>query len=468
MVVSGPAAPARGKSRGKPPASQRETDALPPTPGLAVRMAAARLLAAVVDAKTPLDGLTDQDHGHPQFKALDARDRGLVRAILVTALRYRRSIEALISARLRSPLPGNATTLSHILHVGAAQILFLDVPDSAAVDLAVTHAKGDPRTARFAALVNAVLRGIARDKAADLPQMLATVTDAPDWFVARLRAAYGAERAAEILASHRLESPTDFTVKSDPQRWAETFGGIVLPTGSVRVGRLPAPVADLPGYAEGEWWVQDAAAALPARLLGDVSGLRVADLCAAPGGKTAQLASAGAIVTAVDSSRSRLNRLQANLDRLGLKAEIVQADAIDWTPAERFDAVLLDAPCSSTGTVRRHPDVPWTKSPADIDKLAGLQRRLLDHAVQMLKPGARIVFSNCSLDPREGEDMVRQFLSQNPAFAIDPIAQGEFAGVDGFVTPEGWLRTTPADMRMADAALSGMDGFFAARLRRQD
>lgn len=430
-------------------------------------MAAARLLAAVVDAKTPLDGLTDQEHGHPQFKALDQRDRALVRAILVTALRYRRTIEALVSARLRSPLPANATTLSHILHVGAAQILFLDVPDSAAVDLAVTHAKGDPRTARFAALVNAVLRGLARDKAADLPMALDSVTDAPDWFVARLREAYGAERAKEILAAHRLESPTDFTVKSDPERWAQAFGGIVLPTGSVRVGRLPASVAELPFYAEGAWWVQDAAAALPARLLGNVAGLSVADLCAAPGGKTAQLAAAGAIVTAVDSSRSRLARLRTNLDRLGLKAEIVQADAIDWMPTEAFDAVLLDAPCSSTGTVRRHPDVPWTKSPADIEKLAGLQRRLLDHAVRLLKPGGRIVFSNCSLDPLEGEEMVRQFLSQNADMTTDPIAPGEFAGVDDFITPEGWMRTTPADMQMTDATLSGMDGFFAARLRRR-
>ncbi|MFI0842384.1 RsmB/NOP family class I SAM-dependent RNA methyltransferase [Mesorhizobium sp. IMUNJ 23232] len=466
MVVSGEGSPPRDRRRSKHSSSQPGRPAEPSAPGLAARMAAARLLAAVVDAKTPLDGLTDQEHGHPQFKALDQRDRGLVRAILVTALRYRRTIEALMSARLRSPLPANATTLSHILHVGAAQILFLDVPDSAAVDLAVTHAKGDPRTARFAALVNAVLRGVARDKAADLPETLAAVTDAPDWFVARLREAYGPERAKEILAAHRLESLTDFTVKTDPQHWANIFGGVVLPTGSVRVGRLPATVAELPFYAEGAWWVQDAAAALPAKLFGDVAGLRVADLCAAPGGKTAQLAAAGATVTAVDSSRSRLARLQTNLDRLGLKAEIVQADAIDWMPPETFDAVLLDAPCSSTGTVRRHPDVPWTKSPADIEKLAGLQRRLLDHAVRLLKPGGRIVFSNCSLDPLEGEEMIRQFLSQSTDFATDPIERGEFAGIDDFITPEGWLRTTPADMPMADASLSGMDGFFAARLRR--
>jgi 16S rRNA (cytosine967-C5)-methyltransferase len=433
--------------------------------GLTSRKTAARLLAAVVDAKTPLDGLTDAEHGHPQFLALDVRDRALVRAILASALRHRRSIEALISERLHSPLPANATTLSHILHVGAAQILFLDVPDSAAVDLAVTHAKSDPRTTRFAALVNAVLRGLARDKEEAVPRVLDEVTDAPDWFASRLRHAYGPEPAERFLAAHRVEPPTDFTVKSDPQRWAAAFGGIVLPTGSVRVARLPSPVPELPGYAEGEWWVQDAAAALPARLLGDVNGLRVADLCAAPGGKTAQLAFADARVTAVDSSRSRLERLKVNLARLHLEAEVVQADVLEWRPAEKFDAILLDAPCSSTGTVRRHPDVLWTKSPADIEKLAALQRRLLDSAVSLLRPGGRIVFSNCSLDFSEGEELARLFLADHPEMELEPIAPDEIPGAAELITPEGFLRTTPADFASDDPALSGMDGFFAARLR---
>jgi 16S rRNA (cytosine967-C5)-methyltransferase len=502
LVVKRPAEPALKRGKHQSPGRAEQ----PSQPGLAARQAAARLLAAIIDARTPLDGLTDSEHGHPQFRALESRDRALVRAILVSALRHRRSIEALIAARLRSPLPANATTLSHILHVGAAQILFLVVPDSAAVDLAVSHAKADPRTARFAALVNAVLRGIAREKlSTDVPAFGAsstidaptpnpspqgegglgrgsspsplrggargrlsceTVADAPDWFIDRLTKAYGAARTAAILGAHRIESPTDFTVKSDPQRWADAFGGIVLPTGSMRVARLPASVPDLPGFAEGEWWVQDAAAALPARLFGDIRGKRVADLCPAPGGKTAQLAVAGAHITAVDASRNRLNRLQANLDRLGLAAEIVEADILKWQPAEPFDAILLDAPCSSTGTVRRHPDVPWTKSLADVEKLAGLQRRMLDHAFALLKPGGAIVFSNCSLDPLEGEEMVRAFLQNQPNAASDPIKPGEVPGIDGYITAEGWLRTTPADMDIGDPALSGMDGFFAARLRR--
>lgn len=433
-------------------------------PGLGVRKAAARLLAAVVDAKTSLDGLTDNDHGHPQYLALDMRDRALLRAILGSALRHRNTIEALLARRLDRPLPTNARSLSHILHVAAAQMLFLDVPDSVAVDLAVESARSDPRTQRFAGLVNAVLRALGRVKERALPAALAQTDDAPDWFRQRLVAAYGPEKAAAIAAMHRIEPPVDLTVKADPARWAETLGGVVLPTGSARLPRLPGPVAEMPGFAEGEWWVQDAAAALPARMLGDVRGLRVADLCAAPGGKTAQLAAAGARVTAVDASRNRLQRLKANLERLRLSVDIVEADFTQWKPAERFDAILLDAPCSSTGTVRRHPDVPWTKSLADIEKLAAVQRRLLDAACRLVKPGGRIVFSNCSLDPLEGEDLVDRFVAETDV-AIEPLQLGEIDGADTFITATGALRTTPADLVLSTPALSGLDGFFAARFR---
>ena len=435
-------------------------------PGLAARRTATRLLAAVIDAKTPLDALVDNEHGHPHYLALDGRDRALVRAILLTALRHRNTIAALVAARLERPLPANAHALAHILHIAAAQMLFLDVPDSAAVDLAVAQAKSDPRTTRFAGLVNAVLREIGRRKERALPAVLERTVDAPAWFAQRLEAAYGAEKTARILAMHRLEAPTDFTVKADPEGWAARFGGIVLSNGTVRVARLPAPVPELPGFAEGQWWVQDFSASLPATLLGDVAGQRVADLCAAPGGKTAQLAAAGAKVTAVDASRSRLKRLAQNLDRLGLQAEIVEADILAWMPAEPFDAVLLDAPCSSTGTVRRHPDVPWTKSPADIDKLADLQRRLLDRAVTFVRPGGRIVFSNCSLDPAEGEALAAAFLADRKDVVLEPLTDAVRPALAPFVDAAGMLRTTPADLDLGDPALSGCDGFFALRLRR--
>jgi 16S rRNA (cytosine967-C5)-methyltransferase len=434
--------------------------------GLAARKAAARLLAAVIDARTPLDGLTDHENGHPQYKALDLRDRGLVRAILITALRYRMTIAGLLARRLEKSLPPNATALSHILHVAAAQILFLDIPDSAAVDLAVTHAKSDPRTVRFSGLVNGVLRTLARAKDTELAAALAATDEAPKWFSDRLKATYGAEKAGQILAAHRHEAPIDFSIKADPGLWAERLGGILLPTGTVRVEKLSMSVTELPGFEDGAWWVQDAAASLPARLLGDVRGLRVADLCAAPGGKTAQLILAGADVTAIDTSKNRLARLSQNLQRLGLTAEIVQADILKFKPERLFDAVLLDAPCSSTGTVRRHPDVPWTKTAADVDKLADLQRRLLASAVTMVKPGGRLVFSNCSLDPREGEDLYRAFLATATGIVDDPLQPGEIAGIDPFLTPQGSLRTTPADLQLDSPERSGLDGFFAARMRR--
>lgn len=455
------------RARKRPNEQEPEGDAVSyAVPGLAARKAAARLLAAVIDARTPLDGLTDNEHGNPQYMALDMRDRALVRAILATALRHRVTVAALISRRLDKPLPANATVLAHILHVAAAQILFLDIPDSAAVDLAVTHAKSDPRTVRFSGLVNAVLRALARTKETELAKTLAATNDAPEWFCERLKQAYGTDAAHAILAAHRVEAPVDISVKSDPQLWADHLGGVVLPTGSVRLEKLNAAVTELPGFEDGTWWVQDTAASLPARLFGDIKGLHVADLCAAPGGKTAQLILAGAKVTAVDSSKSRLARLQQNLERLNLSAEVVQADLLKFEPKQLFDAVLLDAPCSSTGTIRRHPDVAWTKTHDDIVKLADLQRRLLAKAVTIIKPGGVIVFSNCSLDPLEGEDLLAAFLADTHTVRLEPISASDIAGIAPFVTTQGTLRTTPAGLDLGSASLSGLDGFFAARLRK--
>jgi 16S rRNA (cytosine967-C5)-methyltransferase len=321
--------------------------------GLAVRQTAQRLLGAVIDTRTSLDGLTDDEHGHPQFRALDPRDRSLVRAILSSALRHRMTIERLLASLLDRPLPGSASSLSHLLHVGAAQILFLDVPDHSAVDLAVESAKADPRNARFAGLVNAVLRGLIRTKAETLSKTLAETLDAPDWFVKRLDAAYGQDKARAILAMHRIPAPLDLTVKSEPQAWAEKLNGIVLPSGSVRLEKFDGKVSDLEGFADGEWWVQDVAASLPVRLMGDIKSKRAADLCAAPGGKTAALARAGAHVTAVDLSASRLKRLESNLTRLKLTAGTFAGNLLNFKPDELFDVILLDAPCSSTGTARR-------------------------------------------------------------------------------------------------------------------
>jgi len=244
------------------------------------------------------------------------------------------------------------------------------------------------------------------------------------------------------------------------------MSGRVLPNRSVRLlptGRIEA----LPGFEQGAWWVQDAAASLPAHLMGDVAGKRVADLCPAPGGKTAQLALAGASVAAVDISKTRLKTLSANLARLGLAATTVAADAATWSPEERFDAVLLDAPCSSTGTIRRHPDIPYLKSPKDIDALAALQARLLDNATTLLKPGGTLVYSTCSLELEEGEAQIAALLARNSGVQVDPILPGDVFGQPDWLQPPGFLRTFPYQLDLGTPEWSGMDGFFAARLKRK-
>jgi 16S rRNA (cytosine967-C5)-methyltransferase len=437
-------------------------------PGLATRQAAQRLLGAVIDTKTSLDGLTDDDHGHPQFTALELRDRALVRAILSSALRHRVTIGKMLDKLLDRPLPKNATSLSHLLHVGAAQILFLDIPVHSAVDLAVESAKADPRNARFAGLVNAILRGLIRTKDERLERTLAETLDCPDWFADRMISTYGKAKGLAILAMHRFPAPLDLTVKSNPQAWAEKLKGFVLPNGTVRLNTFDGKVSELPGFAEGEWWVQNAAASLPARLMGDINGKRVVDLCAAPGGKTAAMALAGADVTAVDLSSSRLRRLASNLERLKLKAAIVKSNLLDVKTDELFDAVLLDAPCSSTGTARRHPDVLWTKTPQDVTKLAELQLKLLLHAAKLVKPGGMLVFSNCSLDPEEGEDVAEKFLSTQSHYSAAPIHSAELMGLHGVVSSAGWLRTTPSNLDLGIGDIGSMDGFFAARFQRQN
>ncbi|WLR94827.1 RsmB/NOP family class I SAM-dependent RNA methyltransferase [Shinella zoogloeoides] len=428
------------------------------------RQAAAKILAAVVDRRTPLDGMLDLENGNPAYKQLSDADRALVRAILNTALRHLLRIEAILDTLVGTPLPEGARALHHVLTVAAAQILYLDVPDHSAVDLAVEQAQIDPRNRRFASLTNAVLRRLSREKASHL-SATRTVSVIPAWFEARLVAVYGKERAARIGEALLEPSTIDLTVKSDPEGWAARLGGLVLPTGSVRLPTASGAIPALEGFEAGEWWVQDAAASIPAKLFGPLAGKQVADLCAAPGGKTAQLALAGGVVTALDQSGNRLKRLVGNLDRLGLSATTVEANMADYKPANLFDAILLDAPCSSTGTIRRHPDVLWTKGPEDIEKLARLQERLLRHSLTLVKPGGTLVFSNCSLDPSEGEEMIARVLADNPAWRIDPVDPADWPGLEAAISSRGEFRTTPAMLPATATHAGGMDGFYAVRLR---
>ncbi|MBX5238526.1 RsmB/NOP family class I SAM-dependent RNA methyltransferase [Rhizobium sp. NLR22b] len=437
----------------------------PAKPGLQTRAAAAKILAAVVDRKLPLDGALDHEHGNPAYKALGESDRALVRAILNTTLRHLPRIDAAIASLLESPLPEGARALHHVLAIAAAQILYLDVPDHSAVDLAVEQANLDPRNRRFAKLVNAVLRRLGREKD-EVLEKIGKVPPMPGWFLARLEKAYGRDAALAIAQSQLEPAAIDLTVKSDAEAWAKKLNGVALPTGGVRLAAFDGGIPSLEGFDDGAWWVQDAAASIPARLFGDLSGKRAADLCAAPGGKTAQLILAGGAVTALDQSESRLRRLRSNLDRLGLNAETVATDLTTFKPTEGFDAILLDAPCSSTGTTRRHPDVLWTKGPDDIARLAALQERLLRHALTLLKPGGTLVFSNCSLDPAEGEEVVARVVSNTDAIERVPISAGDWPGLEAAITPLGEFRTLPTMLKMPDGIASGLDGFYAVMLRR--
>lgn len=348
--------------------------------------------------------------------------------------------------------------------VGATQILFLDVPDHAAVDLSVRIARADRYAAHYTKLINAVLRRLANDGKARLAALDTVMLDTPDWLMKRWIAAYGEPIARAIAAAHTHEAALDISVKSDPEGWATRLNGRVLPTGTIRTVAHGA-VPNLPGFNDGEWWVQDAAAAIPAKLLGDVRGKSVADLCAAPGGKTAQLATAGAKVTAVDRSEPRLKRLRENLARLKLDAETVTTDAAQWQH-EPFDAVLVDAPCSSTGTIRRHPDIPWLKSETDIAKLSALQSRLLDRAAMLTKPGGTLVYCTCSLEPEEGERAIAALLERNPGLKRSPITPAEVGGLSEIVTPDGAIRSLPCHLPDPEPQMSGLDGFYAARIIR--
>jgi 16S rRNA (cytosine967-C5)-methyltransferase len=433
--------------------------------GLPARRAAVELLAAVLQKKQPLDDILGRSLDKGSMFDLPARDRALARAIVAVSLRRKGQLDHVLGSFLERGLPEKSGTLYPILLSAAAQLIFLKTPPHAAIDLAVTLAQYDPRAKRYDRLVNAVLRRVASDGEAIAASLDATRVNTPDWLWTRWTDYWGEARAHEIAAAHLIEPPLDLTVKGDPEPWAERLAGRVLPAGSVRL--LPkGRIESLPGFDEGAWWVQDVAASLPARLLGDIAGKRVADLCAAPGGKTAQLALAGASVVAVDSSKTRLGLLAENLARLGLEAELVLADAANWQPGELFDAVLLDAPCSSTGTIRRHPDIPYVKSPKDIEALTQLQARLLDNAASLLKPGGRLVYSTCSLEPEEGEAQIAAFLVRNDALSLEPIAPGELFGQTDWIEPSGCLRTFPYELKLDSPEWSGMDGFFATRLVR--
>jgi 16S rRNA (cytosine967-C5)-methyltransferase len=445
-----------------PGMARPRTSPQPEVPGLAARRIAADILDGVLRRRIALDDLLSGKNAHPGLPTLADRDRALTRRLVATVLRRLGTLRHMVGGFLEKGFPSDAPRAETILLLGAAQILWLEVPDHAAVDLSVRLAQADRRAGRYAGLVNAVLRRVTQASPAQAGDVS---RDTPQWLIERWSKTYGSKTARAIAAANGHEPALDLTVKSDAESWAERLRGRVLPTGTVRTLAHGA-ISLLPGFSEGAWWVQDAAAALPARLLGDVRGKTVADLCAAPGGKTAQLAHAGAQVTAVDRSPARLNRLRENLARLSLEVETVAADAMEWQ-AGPFDAVLLDAPCSSTGTIRRHPDIPWLKNEGDIPGLTSLQQRLLDRTIDLLKPGATCIYCVCSLEPEEGENQIGALLARDPRVERNPISPQDVFGHSEFVTGDGDLRTLPFHLPDSDARWGGLDGFYAARLTRK-
>ncbi|HEY0213826.1 MAG TPA: transcription antitermination factor NusB [Paenirhodobacter sp.] len=410
---------------------------------LARRAACALLIGVTEDRQT----LSEQI-GAGALEGLSPPERARAQRLATTTLRNIERVDAMLKPHMRRTPPPDMRAL---LRLAVTELCAEDAPPHGVVNAAVTLTRaGGRRTEPFAGLVNAVLRKVADDRARweTLPPPAL-----PGWLRGRLMSSYGKSAVQRMEIAHLAGAPTDLTARGDAAVLAERLGAALLPTGSVRLAP-GAQVTGLPGYAEGDWWVQDAAAALAVRALAPRAGERVLDLCAAPGGKTLQLAAAGARVTALDISATRLARLAENLTRCGLQAETVAADALDWTPDTGFDAILLDAPCSATGTIRRHPDLPFVKDPAGIKSLFALQAALLDRALGWLNPGGRLVYVTCSLLPEEGEHQITAALQRHPELRVAPM---DVPGIQpDWVSADIGLRLRPDYW----PDLGGMDGFF--------
>ena len=432
--------------------------------GLPARRFAFSLVTRVLDQRVTLDEASQAMAA--VASRMPGRDAAFGRAIAYAALRHKGSLEEMLRHFIQRPLPEHGLAASRVLLCASAELMILDGKAHAAVDGAVRLAVATREAKPFKSLINAVLRRVAEEGRAAYATIDAPSWDTPDWLWSRWAAAYGETTAHGIAAAHGAPAPLDLTLRetADTARWQTELDATPIGAGSLRLAES-APVETLPGFTDGAWWVQDAAAAIPARVLLDAlgggAGHTVIDLCAAPGGKTLQLAAAGARVTAVDSSAPRLKRLSANLARLDLDAAIVTADARTWLPDAPADAVLLDAPCSATGTIRRHPELPWIRDTAAITRNAAVSATLLDAAWTMVKPGGVLVFAVCSLEPEEGETQLDAFRTRNPDASPVALATQPY-GLPETAAKGPYLRILPSMLSQQ----GGLDGFFVAALRR--
>lgn len=413
----------------------------PDAPGVPARRAALQLLDAVLRRGLALEQVLDN-----AARGLAPNDRGLAHAIAAETLRRLPDLDAMIDSATRTRLPDDAKA-RFALRIALVQALSLGTPGHAAISTVLPLVDGGPRKLVHGVFGTLIRQGVTLPEPPTLPDAVAL----------RWHAAWGDQMIEDAERAIAVPPPIDLTLRDSEA--APDLAGTSLFPAHLRLEERNA-IPTLEGFAEGGWWVQDIAASLPARLIGKGAG-KVLDLCAAPGGKTLQLAAAGWDVTAVDVSESRLARLSENLERTGLAAEIVAADLLTWQPAAPADAVLLDAPCSATGIFRRHPDVLHRVRPSLIGEMAELQWKLFDRASQWVKPGGVLVYATCSLEPREGEEQLKRFLAKHGDYAIDPVRADE---VPAGIAPnaDGTLRLLPG--MLADAG--GLDGFFIARLRR--
>lgn len=401
---------------------------------------------------------------HPQFRKINTLDRALVRMILTTTIRRLGQIDNIIKHAMNSDRAPEPRLLLSLLRVAVAQILFMNVPDHAAVNVSVNLAER-MGLIRQKGLVNAVLRRVAREGGditarQDIPRL-----NIPNWMLSDWIKHYGKRTGLEAATASLLEAPLDLSLKnnSDTAHWAKILNADILPTGSLRIIDHAGSIEHLNGFHDGAWWVQDAAAALPIHILGDIKGKRLIDLCAAPGGKTAQAASRGAHVIAIDRSAPRLEMMRRNLDRLGLtgSVEIIEADGTTYQTPEPADIVLIDAPCTATGTLRRNPDILLHRDEHDVARMNVYQEKLLTHALTLLKPGGMIVYAVCSLQHGEGEGMIAAFLETHREVTRVPITAEQVGGLSEIINANGEIRALPGHLKN----LGSIDGFFTVVLR---
>lgn len=444
--------------------TQAETTGAQPTPmqdPIPVRMAAIDLFDQIAFDAITLDRAFAENQ---KFLGLNTLDRALARMIVTTGIRRLGQIDDIIQMCLADPTKRpEPRLLETLLRLSVAQIVFMNIPDHAAVNVAVNLAEA-MGLKRQKGLVNAVLRRVAREGKDRTTRQDIARLNLPDWMIEDWIKNFGKRIGLDIAYTLMGEAPLDLTLKNpnNAPEIAETLNGKLLANGTLRLRQASGSVENLPGFADGTWWVQDAAAAMPVQMMGDITGKTVIDLCAAPGGKTAQAATRGAKVTALDRSTARLDILRTNLNRLSLtdQVDLVEADGTSWQPATPVDIVLLDAPCTATGTLRRNPDIALHRTPDDVLRMTAVQARLLNNAAKMVKPGGMIVYAVCSLQTAEGEGQIENFLKRHPDFTLSPLQADEIGGFDMMINKNGCLRALPIHLDK----LGGIDGFFAARL----